>query len=107
MQWCKQVSGGDDVVEFRVDRSNPRPVVQHCDKLIVIGQDFMQQVLGPRESRPSRPHCRANNNSLGECGGPALTNHQTTEDRWVDLEWARVHKIDETARNMALNKCMW
>ena len=106
-QWHKQVSGGDDVVEFCVDRANPRLVVQHCNKLIVIGQDFMQQVLGPRESRPSRPCRRANNNSIGECGGPALTNHQTTEDRWADSEWTRVCKMDETTRNMALNKCMW
>ena len=107
MQWCEQVSGGDDVVEFCVDRSNPRPVVQHCDKLIVIGQDFMQQVLGPRESRPSRPRRRANNDSLRENDRPALTNHQTTEDRWADSEWTRVCKMDETTRNMALNKCMW
>ena len=74
---------------------------------IAVGKDFMQQVHGPRESRPSRPHRVTNNVSLGEHGGPALTNHQTTEDRWDDLEWTRVHKMDAATKNMALNKCMW
>ena len=67
----------------------------------------MQQVHGPRESRPSHPRRVANNASLSECGGPALTNHQTTGDRWADLEWTRVYKMDEHTKNMALNKCMW
>ena len=76
--------------------------------LIVVGKDFMQQqVHGTRELRPSHPHKIANVVSLGECGRPALTNHQTTEDRWADLEWTRVYKMDAATKNMALNKCMW
>ena len=75
--------------------------------LILVGKDFMQLVHGPRESRPSHPRRVAYNVSLGECGRPALTNHQTTEDRWADLEWTRVYKMDEHTKNMALNKCMW
>ena len=101
------MSGEDDVIEFCVDRANQCPVVQHCNKLIVIGKDFVQQVFGPKESTPSRPCRRANNDSIGEHGRPALTNHQTTEDRWANSEWTRVYKMDEATRNMALNKCMW
>jgi len=36
-----------------------------------------------------------------------ITQWQVFLPNGADSEWTRVYKMDETTRNMALNKCMW